>query len=169
MANQRMEMGLALFVVSMILAGANAQSNTDCTQVIISMSPCLSYIQGNSTTPASGCCTQLETVVRSQPQCLCQVLNGGSSLGININQTQALALPKACNVQTPGASQCKSSGGSPASSPGAAPGTPSTVPSGRGSDAVPSTNNGSSDATSIKLAAPVLFCLLFVASYASTF
>lgn len=105
MARERTQMGLAIFLMAMIWGGAKAQ---DCTNVIISMSPCLNYIQGNSTSPSSGCCTQLASVVRSQPQCLCQVLNGGgANLGLSINQTQALELPKACNVQTPPVSQCK--------------------------------------------------------------
>ncbi|CDO99083.1 unnamed protein product [Coffea canephora] len=170
MAYQRagMALALALFLFGMIWTSATAQS-TDCTNVIISMSPCLNYIQGNSSTPSSGCCTQLSSVVRSQPQCLCQVLNGGgSSLGLNINQTQALELPKACKVQTPPTSQCNAA--SPAQSPATeTPGNPSSEPAGRGSNSVPSTNSGSSDATSTKLAAPLLFFLLFVASYASTF
>lgn len=102
---QRIGMSLVLVLVAMFLARSAAQS--DCTNVIISMSPCLNYITGNSSTPSSGCCSQLSSVVRSSPQCLCQVLNGGgSSLGINVNQTQALALPGACNVQTPPISQC---------------------------------------------------------------
>lgn len=105
MASQRTQMGLAIVLMAMILGGVKAQ---DCTNVIISMSPCLNYIQGNSTSPSSGCCTQLASVVRSQPQCLCQVLNGGgANLGLSINQTQALELPKACNVQTPPVNQCK--------------------------------------------------------------
>lgn len=105
MAHQRTQTVMALFLMAIVWGGVKAQ---DCTNVIISMSPCLNYIQGNSTTPSSACCTQLASVVRSQPQCLCQVLNGGaSSLGLNINQTQALELPKDCNVQTPSVSQCK--------------------------------------------------------------
>lgn len=105
MAQTKMEMGLVLVVIAMLYAGAAAQSS--CTSVLVNLSPCLNYITGNSSTPSSGCCSQLASVVRSQPQCLCQVLNGGgSSLGISINQTQALALPSACNVQTPPTSQC---------------------------------------------------------------
>ena len=96
---------LVVVVVAMLSGGATAQS--DCTSVLISLSPCLNYITGNTSTPSSSCCTQLAIVVRSKPQCLCEVLNGGaSSLGIDINQTQALALPGACNVQTPPASRC---------------------------------------------------------------
>ncbi|KAI5649189.1 hypothetical protein M9H77_35194 [Catharanthus roseus] len=166
MAHQRTQTVMALFLMAIVWGGVKAQ---DCTNVIISMSPCLNYIQGNSTTPSSACCTQLASVVRSQPQCLCQVLNGGaSSLGLNINQTQALELPKDCNVQTPSVSQCKA--GSPADSPSGTPGTSGSVPSGtgRGSNSVPSTENGggSSNATTAKLAAPVLFFLLFITSYA---
>lgn len=107
MARTLIAAGLFLVVVTMLWPAIAAQSS--CTNVLISLSPCLNYISGNSSTPSSGCCSQLGSVVRSQPQCLCQVLNGGgSSLGININQTQALALPGACNVQTPPLSRCNS-------------------------------------------------------------
>ncbi len=105
MAIRRMQIVLTLVLVVALWEGSKAQSS--CTNVIISMSPCLNYITGNSSTPSSTCCTQLASVVRSQPQCLCEVLSGGASLpGINFNQTQALALPGACNVQTPPISQC---------------------------------------------------------------
>ena len=106
MAYKSSAAGLILIVVTVFWAGATAQSSS-CTNVLISMSPCLNYITGNSSNPSSQCCQQLASVVRSSPQCLCEVLNGsGSSLGININQTQALALPGACNVQTPPINRC---------------------------------------------------------------
>lgn len=107
MANEGSRMTFLAIVFAMICAGVVAQSSNDCTNVLISMSPCLNYITGNSSVPSSGCCTQLDTVVKNNPSCLCQVLNGGgSNLGLNINQTQALALPTACKVQTPPLSQC---------------------------------------------------------------
>ncbi|MCD7447558.1 hypothetical protein HAX54_031587 [Datura stramonium] len=112
MANHGSRMGFFAIVITMICAGVVAQSSDDCTNVLISMSPCLNYITGNSSVPSSGCCTQLGTVVKNNPSCLCQVLSGGASnLGLNINQTQALALPTACKVQTPPLSQCNA--GSP--------------------------------------------------------
>ncbi|KAJ8765839.1 hypothetical protein K2173_015798 [Erythroxylum novogranatense] len=114
MAKGTMKMVVALALVTILWARAIAQSN--CTNVLISMSPCLNYISGNSSTPSSQCCSKLATVVRSSPQCLCQVLNGGgSSLGININQTRTLALPGAYNVQTPSTTRCNAA--SPAGSP----------------------------------------------------
>ena len=96
---------LTVFMAVMSSARVSAQSS--CTTALISMSPCLNYITGNTTSPSQQCCSQLGNVVRSSPDCLCQALNGGGSqLGINVNQTQALALPRACNVQTPPVSRC---------------------------------------------------------------
>lgn len=162
-------MAAAAMVVVMWGGGAAAQSSSSCTSVLISMSPCLNYITGNSSTPSPSCCKQLASVVQSQPQCLCTVLNGGgSSMGINVNQTQALALPDACNVQTPPVSRCI--GGSPAStSPTGtteSPKSPNTEPSnsGTGSKTVP---EGTSDASYTQITISMLFTLLFIASYAS--
>ncbi|XP_010259098.1 PREDICTED: non-specific lipid-transfer protein-like protein At2g13820 [Nelumbo nucifera] len=182
-------MGIALVLipalVAMLLGGAAAQSSS-CTSVIVSMSPCLNYITGNSSTPSSSCCSQLASVVKSTPRCLCEVLNGGaSSLGIQINQTRALALPNSCSVQTPPVSQCNTV--SPTASPAGTPDTKTTpatpdakpeskatpavpsVPSGAGSKTVPSTNGNTSDGSSTKLTFSLLFVLLFSASYVSTF
>ncbi|KAI3518537.1 hypothetical protein L1887_07342 [Cichorium endivia] len=149
--------------IAMLCGYGIAQSTSGCTNVIISMSPCLNYITGNSSTPSSGCCTQLASVVKSKPECLCEVLNGGgSSMGLNINQTQALELPKACNVQTPPTSKCN------AASPGSSPTTPSN-PSGSGRGTIPSTPNGSSNAISMQLASIPLLFSLSIAIYAIMF
>ncbi|KAI3746901.1 hypothetical protein L6452_09343 [Arctium lappa] len=156
---------IVAITIAMLCGCGMAQSSSGCTNVIISMSPCLNYITGNSSNPSSGCCTQLASVVRSQPQCLCEVLNGGgSSLGLNINQAQALELPKACNVQTPPTSECN--GNSP-TTPSSSPNNPSG--SGRGSNTVPSIDNGSSDAVSTRLAVVPLLISLLVSAYATAF
>ncbi|KAI3511546.1 hypothetical protein L1887_18701 [Cichorium endivia] len=154
---------LLAITMAALYGGATAQSS-GCTSVLISLSPCLNYISGNTSTPSSGCCSQLASVVQSQPQCLCQVLNGGgSSLGLSINQTQALALPEACNVQTPPTSRCN------AASPGNSPSE--TTPSGKGSETntVPSTDNGSSDASSTRFAIIPIVSGLLVSVYAMVF
>lgn len=149
---------IAVIVAAAFCGGDVAAQSSDCNNVLISMSPCLDYITGNSSRPSSSCCSQLSNVVKSQPQCLCEVIKGGgssaSSLGINVNQTQAMALPSACNVQTPPVSRCN------AASPNS--------PSGNGSKTAPSTNRvDSSNAT--KLTFSLLFFWLFVASYTSSF
>lgn len=104
-----MSLVVALLGVTVTVTVAQSQSSSSCTNVLLSLSPCLDYITGNASTPSSDCCSQLASVVRSQPQCLCEVVNGGASsiaATLNINQTRALALPTACNVQTPPISTC---------------------------------------------------------------
>ncbi|XP_026446529.1 non-specific lipid-transfer protein-like protein At2g13820 isoform X2 [Papaver somniferum] len=157
---------VALLTALLFAVAANAQS--DCTNVIISLSPCLNYLTGNSSTPSSDCCSQLSTVVRSKPECLCQVLNGDDSslAGLNIKKTQALGLPKACNVQTPSISKCNS--GSPSGSPSDTPDSPTTPASGGGSKTTPSNDGDSSHATSTTIQFYVLIMSLLVASFAST-
>uniref|UniRef100_A0A7N0VAK7 Bifunctional inhibitor/plant lipid transfer protein/seed storage helical domain-containing protein n=1 Tax=Kalanchoe fedtschenkoi TaxID=63787 RepID=A0A7N0VAK7_KALFE len=165
MANQGIGLGLALVLLAMLWTGATAQSSS-CTNVLISLTPCLSYITGNSSTASSNCCTQLANVVQSQPECLCQVLNGGASaIGLNnINQTLALTLPAVCNVQTPSISNCNSA--TPADSPAGSTDIPTTVPS-DGSNDVPSTDSGSSDGFSLRTSSTQLL-LLVVVSLATT-
>ncbi|KAL5712562.1 Non-specific lipid transfer protein GPI-anchored 5 [Ranunculus cassubicifolius] len=154
-----MKLSFLVVLVSLLWAGAYAQPSSDCTSVIISMSPCLNYITGNTTTPSSSCCSTLGNVVKSDPMCLCQVLNGGgSSLGLNINQTQALALPTACNVQTPSISLCN------AAAPTADSPTAST-PGSRG----PNSGGDSSDGSSVKLSFSLVVVFLVVASYVPGF
>ncbi|XP_058745926.1 non-specific lipid transfer protein GPI-anchored 5-like [Vicia villosa] len=157
---------LVMALVANMLTQNAAQSG--CTTTLTSLSPCLNYIMGSSSTPSTSCCSQLSTVVQSSPQCLCSLLNGGgSSFGIAINQTLALSLPGACKVQTPPVSQCKgqtppSSSTSPVASPVGSPTatespngaiTPpaSDFPSGGGSKSVPTTEGGSSDGSNIKV------------------
>ncbi|WCJ23817.1 Bifunctional inhibitor/lipid-transfer protein/seed storage 2S albumin superfamily protein [Euphorbia peplus] len=122
-------MGLVVLLVAMFWARGMAQS--DCSNVIIGLASCLNYVTGSSSTPSASCCTQLASVVQSQPECLCTVLNGGgSSVGISINETLALALPGACNVQTPPVSRCNDANGPTmaADSPGGLPGGSKTIP-----------------------------------------
>ncbi|KAL1561766.1 non-specific lipid transfer protein GPI-anchored 5-like [Salvia divinorum] len=106
MAKLQFQMIPILVAFAAVLSAAQSD---DCTNVVVSMSPCLNY--GNtSAAPSAACCTQLNTVARSRPQCLCQVIDGG---GLTVDRSQAQALPKACNVQTP--NNCKGGG---SSSPG---------------------------------------------------
>ncbi|KAG0473775.1 hypothetical protein HPP92_015632 [Vanilla planifolia] len=85
---------------------------------------------GSSQTPSASCCSQLATVVQSNPVCLCLVLGGGASqFGVTINQTLALNLPVACDVRTPPVSRCK--GVTDVTSPAQAPGGVTNVSRGR--------------------------------------
>ncbi|KAJ8559317.1 hypothetical protein K7X08_003375 [Anisodus acutangulus] len=176
-----MALVMVLIVVIFSINGALAQSS--CMTTLVSLSPCLNYVTGNSSTPSSSCCTSLSSVVQSNPQCLCVLVNGGgSNLGISINQTQALGLPNACNLQTPPVSRCNAANGPtasaavPASSPAGSttpsdssneiPATPSGSGATAGSKTVPSTPGSSSSAagSNSKISINFVGFLLFVAS-----
>eukprot|EP00253_Pinus_taeda_P006860 PITA_06860 len=96
--------------------------------------------------PSQSCCSGLSNVVKTNPVCLCQLFSGGNSVGVNINQTLAMAMPAACKITTPSISTCKVVGVPipPISSP-TAPKAPSTGSTGSGDKTKP-TNTGSSPA-----------------------
>ncbi|XP_051183288.1 non-specific lipid transfer protein GPI-anchored 31 [Lolium perenne] len=121
----------------------------DCSDALISLVGCLSYVQEGSTvaTPEKSCCSGLKDVVKKEVACLCQAFQGGQDYGVALNMTKALQLPAACKVKTPPFSKCHISipGGAPAPAPSSgAPffgGSPSsstapsaTSPAGTGSD-----------------------------------
>ncbi|KAL2323529.1 hypothetical protein Fmac_027908 [Flemingia macrophylla] len=179
MAFKGFVMCLAVVLVATMWTQTAAQSS--CTNVLTSLSPCLNYILGSTSTPSASCCSQLSTVVQSSPQCLCSVLNGGgSNFGITINQTLALSLPGACKVQTPPVSQCQAGNGptSPSTAPVGSPSdssaespqasiTPSDsdFPSVAGSKTVPSTDGGlQSDGNTIKVTSHLVLYLLAIVS-----
>ncbi|XP_031254951.1 non-specific lipid-transfer protein-like protein At5g64080 isoform X2 [Pistacia vera] len=177
MALKGIDLGLVLVLVTILLCHheAEAQSSSGCTTALVSLSPCLNYITGNSSTPSSSCCTQLASVVQQQPNCLCSVLNGGASqLGITLNQTLAMSLPGACNVQTPPVSRCNGANG-PASAPAIPPSdssddTPDTSttptlpssPSGTGSKSIADGNM--SNRSSIRMPLPLTVFIVFMVS-----
>ncbi|XBH95356.1 hypothetical protein VPH35_085924 [Triticum aestivum] len=139
---------------ALLVASASAQSG--CTAALV----------GLGTAPTKSCCSQLSSVVQSQPQCLCSALGGDSSSlgGMTINKTRALELPNACNVQTPPASKCNSGG----SAPGAAtPTTPEVqTPAGSGSKATPSAYLQENGGSSLQGTVGLVFALAAAAVYA---
>ncbi|XP_031371902.1 non-specific lipid transfer protein GPI-anchored 2-like isoform X2 [Punica granatum] len=176
------DLALAVVLAALLLFhGASAQSG--CTSSLLGLTPCLSYVSGNSSTPSSTCCSRLAGIVQSQPQCLCLLFNGrASSSSYNINQTLALALPGACNVQTPPVSRCSSM--SPSSPPTSSPAddtpdtttpttssAPATLP-GTGSKTVPTMGTGNTSDASInqKLSlCSIAFALLFAPCLSAIF
>ncbi|XP_066393419.1 non-specific lipid transfer protein GPI-anchored 5-like [Miscanthus floridulus] len=137
----------AVVLAVLLAGGASAQSSpspsSQCTTVLVSLSPCLNYISGNESTAPATCCAQLGKVVQSDPQCLCVALSADpASLGLTVNRTRALGLPDVCKVKTPDVSNCK--GGAAAGAPVTSPGT--TTPAGQttpasGSKTTPTTTS----------------------------
>ncbi|KAL2236481.1 UNVERIFIED_CONTAM: hypothetical protein Sindi_0839800 [Sesamum indicum] len=99
-----MERAVALVLIIAILAvdfPLETVAQSSCQDVIASLSACYRYIYESDATPSRQCCSRLENVVDTQPECLCQVVDGEG-----LNRTRVLDLPSACNVQTPPTSDC---------------------------------------------------------------
>ncbi|KAL0654757.1 hypothetical protein Bca4012_097448 [Brassica carinata] len=173
-------------LVGALLGVSKAQPSGSCVSTLTTLSPCLGYITGNSTTPSQTCCSQLDSVIKSSPQCICSAVNSPiPNIGLNINRTQALQLPNACNIQAPPLSQCNGSlmatgpttplgvlspvespaeknpgvALTPTSSPGARSGV--VVGARGGSKTIPSTGAGSSSG-SVDRVAPHLFITFYL-------
>ncbi|XP_060181080.1 non-specific lipid transfer protein GPI-anchored 5-like isoform X2 [Lycium barbarum] len=160
MASKGIIICMALLPIMTMISVQVVMAQSDCTSTLMTMASCLSFVTGSATKPSASCCSALSGVLQSKPRCLCVIVNGGgSSLGVQINQTQALALPSACNLQTPPVSKCNAGApteGTPDSSTGpvAVTGSKATGSS--------STSNGSSLKVPIQV---VVAILLFMASY----
>uniref|UniRef100_A0A1J3H021 Non-specific lipid-transfer protein-like protein n=1 Tax=Noccaea caerulescens TaxID=107243 RepID=A0A1J3H021_NOCCA len=165
--------------VTVLCGVTKAQPSSSCVTTLTTLSPCLAYITGNSTTPTQTCCSQLDSVIKSSPQCICSAVNSPiPNIGLNINRTQALQLPNACNIQAPPLTQCNAATGpatgpaAPAQPPAAeeTPGvalTPTSSPGARsgaggGSKTVPSTGAGSSSGSVKCVPLRLLMCAVFV-------
>ncbi|VAI37896.1 non-specific lipid transfer protein GPI-anchored 2-like [Triticum dicoccoides] len=158
----------AAVALALLVSSASAQSG--CTTALVGLYPCMNYISGSGTAPTKSCCSQLASVVQSQPQCLCTALGGDSSSlgGVTINKTRALELPNACNVQTPPASKCNGAGSG--SAPGASAKTPTSpavqTPAGLGSKTTPSAYLQGNGGSSLHGPAGLVFALAVAAVYA---
>ncbi|KAJ8538678.1 hypothetical protein K7X08_029974 [Anisodus acutangulus] len=118
---------VAFTVAIMATTAADAETPSCASKLV----PCAPFL--NNPKPPAECCDPLREAITNDLDCLCKLYENPTllpSLGINI--TQALALPKACNI--PGdISSCK----------GAAPGPSSALPP-------PATPGGKDDNNGVK-------------------
>ncbi|GFQ00290.1 non-specific lipid-transfer protein-like protein at5g64080 [Phtheirospermum japonicum] len=121
------------------------------------------------------CCSGLETVLKTDAQCLCETFRNSAQLGITLNMTKALALPAACHVSAPAATNCAVStgiGAAPALSPlvvspSSVAGAPTAVGVGSNVGAPPPTPGSSgSSALVVSIELLVLTSVAVVAAYA---
>lgn len=96
---------LSLLITVALMAATTTLTVAQPPSCASKLVPCAPYL--NSTKPPASCCDPLREAVTKDLDCLCTLYENPTllpSLGINV--TQALALPKACNI--PGdVSACK--------------------------------------------------------------
>ncbi|PIN12718.1 hypothetical protein CDL12_14678 [Handroanthus impetiginosus] len=93
----------AFLTVALLVAAANlVEGQSDCIAKLV---PCAEYL--NSTNPAPTCCNAIREVVSApnELECLCRIYRNPRSVG-SINMTQALMLPRHCNISSD-VSTCK--------------------------------------------------------------
>ncbi|KAG6549652.1 hypothetical protein Mapa_008631 [Marchantia paleacea] len=97
-------------VVALLLLAAfcgpslTAKDKPDCSDQVVQLAPCLSFVSGQDPQPPEDCCDALTTVVVETPSCICEIIEGGAnataSTGLlSINLTLVKQLPKECGVQ----------------------------------------------------------------------
>ncbi|KAJ1287933.1 hypothetical protein BS78_02G048900 [Paspalum vaginatum] len=135
---------LALAAVAMALASPAPASGQlqpgaamSCTaSLVTSFTPCLNFITNSSASPTADCCRSLGALVKASTGCACLILTGSVPLGVPVNRTLAVTLPRACNnasllLQCRDASSAETPAPSPiadAPAPAPAPSTPSALP-----------------------------------------
>lgn len=107
LANMRMTLnacrriGLAVVLLAILIAEGRADdADMSLSSCLNQLVPCLNYLDsGTSRDPPSNCCKPLKWVIKSSPECLCNMIsikgsNAAEEAGINI--TQAQELPGRC-------------------------------------------------------------------------
>ncbi|XP_037427165.1 non-specific lipid-transfer protein-like protein At5g64080 [Triticum dicoccoides] len=156
-----LSLGLAVLAVTWAASTAQQQppavpspgvSVPSCPPVQASLSPCVSYFIGNSSSPSDACCVQMRALFQSQAPCLCAAVSAvpsqlGSVVG-GLLPTACDLPPNACSAVTGTTSSApapSSSTGTPTDAAAAAPVTgpadadPAGTPSGGGVKSVPGT------------------------------
>nr|GEW47550.1 non-specific lipid-transfer protein-like protein At2g13820 [Tanacetum cinerariifolium] len=83
--------------------GVTAQFFGCASLITTSMPDCSSFLAGTSLTASVGCCTEFESVMKSQAQCSCQVFNDAASFpGLSSLAKNTVAYAKNSNEKAKG-------------------------------------------------------------------
>ncbi|KAL2650091.1 hypothetical protein R1flu_018219 [Riccia fluitans] len=89
---------MVFLVTDAIFARGEAVApDTQCTNSLLSLINCESFLAGTVTSPTDTCCQGLGSLVKNSPLCLCGVLSGNPAFS-TVNLTRALLLPKQCDI-----------------------------------------------------------------------
>ncbi|KAI4385352.1 hypothetical protein MLD38_003390 [Melastoma candidum] len=97
---------LVLVLLLAALFGRSAsnidQDKAECADKVVGITSCLPYVAGDTNSPSLDCCTGLKTVIDNNKKCICLIIKDRDdpSLGLKINLTLALGLPKTCHTPT---------------------------------------------------------------------
>ncbi|CAJ1938494.1 unnamed protein product [Sphenostylis stenocarpa] len=100
-ANLVLFSALLLLLVGFATSDVN-QDKEECTDKLLGLAGCLTYVSGEATLPTIDCCSGLKQVIDKSKRCLCILIKDRNdpSLGLKINVTLALNLPEVCKTPT---------------------------------------------------------------------
>ncbi|WVZ62299.1 hypothetical protein U9M48_012063 [Paspalum notatum var. saurae] len=80
--------------------GDFAADRAECSDKLVGLATCLTYVQDEAAAPTPDCCAGLKTVLQSSRKCLCVLVKDKDdpNLGLKLNVTKALGLPAVCNA-----------------------------------------------------------------------
>ncbi|XP_010917572.1 non-specific lipid transfer protein GPI-anchored 14 [Elaeis guineensis] len=92
-----------LLLVLCLFSTASSDVSSDqkeCSDQLVGLATCLSFVQGNAKAPTPDCCTGLKQVLAKSPKCLCILIKDSDDpqLGIKFNVSLALRLPSLCSA-----------------------------------------------------------------------
>ncbi|KAJ3670178.1 hypothetical protein LUZ60_010502 [Juncus effusus] len=91
---------LALMCMASLASSDFAADRAECTNQLMGLATCITYVQGTAKAPTPDCCTGFDKVVGKGLKCLCILVQDRNEpqLGIKFNVSLALELPKKCDV-----------------------------------------------------------------------
>ena len=95
---------LVLVVVAAAAAagvgGDFAADRAECSDKLVGLATCLTYVQDEAAVPTPDCCEGLKTVLQTSRKCLCVLVKDKDdpNLGLKLNVTKALGLPALCKA-----------------------------------------------------------------------
>ncbi|CAN6165503.1 unnamed protein product [Urochloa humidicola] len=94
---------VAIMIMSSAVVGVGgdfAADRAECSDKLVGLATCLTYVQDEAAAPTPDCCAGLKTVLQTSRKCLCVLVKDKDdpNLGLKLNVSKALGLPAVCNA-----------------------------------------------------------------------
>ncbi|CAL5079063.1 unnamed protein product [Urochloa decumbens] len=91
---------IMIIMSSSAVVGDFAADRAECSDKLVALATCLTYVQDEAAAPTPDCCAGLKTVLQTSRKCLCVLVKDKDdpNLGLKLNVTKALGLPAVCNA-----------------------------------------------------------------------
>uniref|UniRef100_J3MJ99 Bifunctional inhibitor/plant lipid transfer protein/seed storage helical domain-containing protein n=2 Tax=Oryza brachyantha TaxID=4533 RepID=J3MJ99_ORYBR len=87
-------------MVAAVASADFAADRAECSDKLVALATCLTFVQDEAAAPTPDCCAGLRTVLQASRKCLCVLIKDRDdpNLNLKINVTKALSLPSLCNA-----------------------------------------------------------------------